>query len=156
LLIRALPALPDTTLLLAGQGPELSALEALAVELGVQDRVGFLGAVPHDKLPPLYAAADVMALVSASEGLANAWVEALACGTPVVISDVGGARELLDRPEAGAIVDREPDAIANAIRTILASPPPRDAVRETVHRFTWAANGDMLLAHLTRVASEAG
>lgn len=155
LLIRALPALPDATLLLAGQGPEHDALEALAIELGVQGRVGFLGAVPHDKLSRLYAAADVMALVSQSEGLANAWVEALACGTPVVISDVGGARELLDRPEAGTIVAREPEAIAEAVRAILAAPPAREAVRETVDRFTWAANGDMLLAHLFRVAGKA-
>lgn len=154
LLIRALSTLPNTTLLLAGQGPEQDALEALATELGVQGRVGFLGAVPHHKLPRLYAAADVMALVSESEGLANAWVEALACGTPVVISDVGGARELLDRPEAGIITAREPDAIADAIRAILAAPPAREAVRETVHRFTWAANGDMLLAHLIKVAGK--
>jgi teichuronic acid biosynthesis glycosyltransferase TuaC len=58
----------------------------------VAERVGFLGAVPHEDLPALYCAADVMALPSASEGLANAWVEALACGTPIAISDVGGAR----------------------------------------------------------------
>lgn len=155
LLIRALPSIPHAMLLLAGQGPERAALEALATEMGVAERVGFLGAVPHDQLPRLLAAADVMALPSASEGLANAWVEALACGTPIVISDVGGARELMDRPEAGRIVAREPEAIAGAIRAILADPPAREAVRETVYRFTWAANGDMLLAHLMRVAGTA-
>jgi teichuronic acid biosynthesis glycosyltransferase TuaC len=152
LLIRALPALPDATLVLAGHGPERSALERLAQQLGVADRVGFLGAVPHDKLPQLFAAADVMALPSASEGLANAWVEALACGTPIVISDVGGARELVDRPDAGLLVDRKPDAIAAAIGQIMASPPEREAVREAALRFTWAANGDTLLAHLQKIA----
>ncbi|MFP5431861.1 MAG: glycosyltransferase, partial [Alphaproteobacteria bacterium] len=103
----------------------------------------------------IFAAADVMALPSASEGLANAWVESLACGTPIVISDVGGARELLDRPEAGQIVERDPQAIAAAIRTILDDPPPPEKVREAALRFTWAANGDALLAHLQGIAASA-
>lgn len=152
LLVRALADLPDVTLLLAGQGAYRRTLENLAQQLGVDRRIGFLGSVPHHKLPRIFAAADVMALPSESEGLANAWVEALACGTPLVISDVGGARELLDRPEAGRIVDRTPEAIANAIRATLADPPDRDAVRQAALRFTWQANGDALLAHLQDVA----
>lgn len=155
LLVRALPALPDVTLLLAGQGQYRRTLENLALELGVERRVGFLGSVPHHKLPRIFAAADVMALPSSSEGLANAWVESLACGTPIVISDVGGARELLDRPEAGQIVDRDPQAIAAAIRTILDDPPAPEKVREAALRFTWAANGDALLAHLQGIAASA-
>lgn len=153
LLIRALPMLPDVTLIIAGEGPERGRLEAVAAELGVGGRVGMIGAVPHDQLPQLYAAADVMALPSASEGLANAWIEALACGTPIVISDAGGARELIDRPAAGMIVAREPEAIAGAVRDLLDDPPDREAVRETALRFTWKANGDALLAHLQRIAA---
>jgi glycosyltransferase involved in cell wall biosynthesis len=153
LLVRALADLPDVTLLLAGQGAYRRTLENLAQELGVERRIGFLGSVPHHKLPRIYAAADVMALPSSSEGLANAWVEALACGTPLVITDVGGARELLDRPEAGRIVERTPEAIAEAIRATLADPPDREKVREAALRFTWAANGDTLLAHLQGIAS---
>ncbi len=153
LLVRALPQLPDVTLLLAGQGQYRRTLETLAQELGVERRIGFLGSVPHHKLPRIFAAADVMALVSESEGLANAWVESLACGTPIVISDVGGARELLDRPEAGRIVERDPEAIAAAIRAILDNPPAQAAVRESALRFTWQANGDALLAHLQSIAA---
>ncbi|AUW58065.1 glycoside hydrolase [Sphingobium sp. SCG-1] len=148
LLICALPALPDVTLVLIGEGPERASLQALAERLGVADRLGILGAVPHERLPQFLAAADVMALPSASEGLANAWVEALACGTPIVISDVGGARELLDRPEAGRIVEREPADIAAAVRELIDTPPDRETVREAALRFTWTANGDALLAHL--------
>lgn len=151
LLICALPALPDVTLVLIGEGPERASLQALAERLGVADRLGILGAVPHERLPQFLAAADVMALPSASEGLANAWVEALACGTPIVISDVGGARELLDRPEAGRIVEREPADIARAARELIDMPPDREAVREAALRFTWAANGDALLAHLQAI-----
>jgi glycosyltransferase involved in cell wall biosynthesis len=148
LAIRALADLPDATLMVAGKGPENDALAALARDIGVADRVRLLGAQPHEVLPALAAAADVGVLVSASEGLANAWVESLACGTPLVLSDVGGARELMDRPEAGRIVAREPSAIATAVRELLASPPDPAAVRAAAKRFTWDANATALRAHL--------
>jgi glycosyltransferase involved in cell wall biosynthesis len=154
LLIQALKDLPGVTLMLVGQGPERRAYEQLAESEGVSDRVGFLGALAHDALPKLFAAADVMALPSVSEGLANAWVEALACGRPVVISDVGGARELMDRPQAGHIVERKPEALAAAIRNLIDNPPDPEAVRGTALRFTWKANGDALLAHLQGIAAK--
>ena len=153
LLIRALADLPGVTLLLAGAGPEMAEYQKLAKALGVMERVRFLGSVPHDQLPGLLAAADVMALPSASEGLANAWVEALACGTPIVISDTGGARELIDSGQAGRIVPRDPAAIAKAIRALLNDPPDPQAVRQSALRFTWTANGDALLAHLEGIAA---
>ena len=151
LLIRALPLLPSVTLLLAGEGPARKGYEQLAHQLNVAGRVRFLGSVPHEKLPQLLAAADVMALPSSSEGLANAWVEALACGTPLVISDAGGAKELVDRPAAGRIVAREPKAIADAIGELLRDPPDPSAARASALRFTWQANGDTLLAHLLEI-----
>jgi len=148
LVIEALAGLPDATLLLIGEGPDRPALTARAGRLGIAERVRLLGSVPHADLPGWLAACDVMALPSASEGLANAWVEALACGVPLVISEAGGARELLDRPEAGRIVAREPEAIRAAIADLLAHPPDPAAVRETARRFSWAANGEALEAHL--------
>ena len=153
LLIRALPALPDATLVLAGHGASEGDYRALASQLGVADRVSFLGSVPHDDLPALFAAADVMALVSASEGLANAWVEALACGTPIVASDVGGIRELVKSPAAGRIVDRNPEAIAAAIKDILASPPSRGAVAANVSAFSWDENARQLATFFRQVAA---
>jgi len=154
LVIEAMVGLPDATLLLFGDGPDRAALEAQTRSLGLGARVRFLGSVPHADLPGWLAASDVMALPSASEGLANAWVEALACGTPLVISEAGGARELIDRPEAGRIVPREAEAIRAAIADLLASPPDRATVRETAQRFTWTANGDALLAHLRACAGK--
>ena len=153
LAIRALAELPSVTLMIAGKGPEHDALEALARELGVADRVRLLGPQPHEALPALAAAADVGVLVSASEGLANAWVESLACGTPLVLSDIGGARELVDRPEAGRIVAREPAAIAAAVRKLLASPPDSQAVRATAERFTWDTNAAALREHLLSISA---
>lgn len=154
MLIRALVDLPGVTLLLAGHGPDRAAYHKLAEELGVAERVGFLGAVPHQDLPDIYNAADVMALPSASEGLANAWVEALACGTPIAISDVGGAREVLTDPQAGRIVERTPEALAAALREMLAQTPNRVAIRKAALRFTWATNGDALLDHLSGLAGK--
>lgn len=155
LLIRAMRDLPDAHLYIAGNGPERTALGKLATECGVSLRVHFLGAVPHERLPTLINAADIMVLPSVSEGLANAWVEALACGTPIIISDVGGARELLRDKVAGQIVERNPGVIARAIRRMLKSPPDRIAVRQAALPFTWAANANALAEHFTRIVRQA-
>jgi glycosyltransferase involved in cell wall biosynthesis len=152
LVIQALADIPGATLLLAGQGESMAALRALADKLGVADRMHFLGSVPHDDLPSLYAAADIMALVSSSEGLANAWVEALACGTPIIASDVGGIRELMQNDTAGRIVAQEPSAIAQAARDLLANPPRKDHVADNVRAFSWAENARQLAEFFRSIA----
>ena len=142
--VRALAQLPDAQLLLVGKGPDEPQLRALAGELGVAERVHFLGLLDHDLLPLVLSAADAMVLPSASEGLANAWVEALACGTPLVICDVGGARELVRGPAAGVLVARNSDAVAEGVRMILRDPPaPRDTA-QMVERFGWAEHAEAL------------
>lgn len=148
IVIDAVAKLHGLRLMIAGEGPERPKLVAQIARLGVGDRVTLLGSVAHGELPGLLAAADVMALASSSEGLANAWVEALASGTPVVIPDAGGARELVSAPEHGRIVARTSEAFAEAIGALLAAPPPPDAVRAGAAGFTWGANRDALYAHL--------
>ena len=144
LVIRALPDLPNTTLLLIGQGEEEGNYRALAKELGVADRVRFVGSIDHSTLALMVGAADIMALVSSSEGLANAWVEALAAGTPVIACDVGGVKELITSDKAGRIVAPEPAAIAQAVRDILADYPLPYDVRAHVGRFSWDENAAQL------------
>jgi len=151
LALAALARIPDATLLLIGGGPDRARLERLAGEQGVAGRVRFLGVQPHEALPGLLAAADVMVLPTASEGLANVWVESLACGTPVVTSDVGGAREAIDRPEAGRLVPREPAAIAEAVQALLAEPPDPAMVRKAAERFSWDRNAAELRDHLAAI-----
>ena len=151
--IDAVAALPGVSLLIAGAGEARTALQAKIAALGIGDRVRLLGALPHDDLPALIAAADVMALASASEGLANAWVEALACGTPIVITDAGGAREVVTDAAYGRVVAREANAFAGAIGEVLAAPPTQEAVRRGAKRFTWGANTDALYAHLRSLVS---
>ena len=150
--IEVLGELPGATLFLVGEGPDRAMLESLARRLGVANRVRFLGALPHEALPGLLAAADLALQPSSSEGLANVWVEALACGTPVVTCDVGGARDAIDPPKAGRLVPREPAAFAAAAKELLASPPPQDAVRKAAEKFSWERNSEELFAHLSAVA----
>lgn len=149
LVIHAVAALPGVSLAIAGEGPERARLIAYAAELGMADRLHMLGGIPHASLPNILAAADVMALASASEGLANAWLEALACGTPIVITDAGGAAEVVTSPDAGRIVARNPANIAVAISDLLANPPAPHAVRASAERFTWQANTTSLVEHLS-------
>ena len=154
--LAALEKLPNATLFLAGGGPERARLEHGAGAKGLSPRVRFLGVQPHEALPGLLAAADVMVLPTESEGLANVWVEALACGTPVVTSDVGGAREVIDRPAAGRLVPRDPEAVAAAVNALLANPPDQAAVRAAAERFSWERNAAELREHLAGLAGRVG
>lgn len=150
--IEALAALPGAVLLLAGAGEDLVTLRAVAEAHGVEDRVRFLGAVPHGDLPVVLSAADVFVLPSASEGLANAWVEALACGTPVVTTPIPGALELLTDPAWGRTAPRHAGAIAAAVREILSAAPSREDVQRGAAEFSWEANAAALVAHWQKLA----
>ena len=154
IVIEAVAALPGVTLLIAGHGPARADLEALIARLGVGDRIRLLGAVPHADLPELIAAADVSALASHSEGLANAWVESLACGTPIVITDAGGAHEVVTSPDAGRVTIRDGLAFAAAIGTLLADPPTQQATRAVAAPFTWEANTAALYEHLAKLVAD--
>jgi glycosyltransferase involved in cell wall biosynthesis len=153
IVIAAMAALPEASLLIVGAGPEHGSLSRQIAGAGLGDRVRLLGSQPHSRLPEILAAADVMALASASEGLANAWVEAMACGTPVVAPAVDGALEAIAPPIGGRLVEeRTPGAIAAAIEAVLANAPESGAVRQNAERFTWARNTDVLFSHLKAIA----
>jgi glycosyltransferase involved in cell wall biosynthesis len=118
-LLEALRDSPGVRLTLAGDGPERGALEALAAELGVADRVAFLGAVAHDRVPGLYAAADAFCLPSFAEGLPTVLMEAMACGLPVVATNVMGTAELVEDGVSGFVVPpARADLIADALREL--------------------------------------
>jgi glycosyltransferase involved in cell wall biosynthesis len=138
LTIASLPLLPDTELLLVGDGPERGRLAALAAGLGVAERVRFLGAQPHHALAEFYGAADAMVLASSREGWANVLLESMACGTPVIASDIPGNDEVVQGPAAGRIVaENTPAGIAAAVRDLFASAPDRAAVRAYAEPFGW-------------------
>jgi glycosyltransferase involved in cell wall biosynthesis len=148
IVIEAIAALPNAHLLIAGEGAYRGALETKIATLGLTDRVRLLGAVPHGEMATLLAAADVMALASENEGLANAWVEALACGVPLVIPDVGGALEVVTERAYGRIVGRTPAGFASGIAAVLSDHTPPMTVRAGAERFTWEANTAGLYDHL--------
>ncbi len=153
IVIRAVASLPGVHLRIVGQGSARAALEALIASLGATDRVRLTGPLPHAEVARLLAAADIMALASEREGLANAWVEALACGTPVVATPVGGAAEVIDRPAAGRLAVRTPETFAAAISDLLADPPTQPATRAAAGRFGWERHTAQFHEHLLRLAS---
>ncbi len=148
IVIDAVATLPGVTLWIAGEGGDRKRLEAQIEQLGLGSRVRLLGSVPPDRVAAALAAADAMALASEREGLANAWLEALASGTPVVIPDVGGARQVVTSPDAGRIVARTPAAFAAALAELIAAPPVPADTRAVAAPFTWAANSARLEAFL--------
>ncbi|KEO88416.1 glycoside hydrolase [Erythrobacter sp. JL475] len=149
--IGALPMIEGARLVIVGKGEDEAHLRDLARDLGLADRVHFAGSMDHDLMPLILSAADVMVLPTSNEGLANAWVEALACGTPVVTCDVGGARELIACDTAGRLVERNPEAVAEGVNSILNNPPMRQAVAALVERFSWDNNAAELAAHYERL-----
>jgi glycosyltransferase involved in cell wall biosynthesis len=137
LVIRSLAGLPGVGLMIAGEGPEKGVLERLARDVGVAERVRFFGLVAHADLAELYSAADALVLASSREGWANVLLEAMACGTPAIASDVWGNAEVVSEPAAGMLVARDADAIAAAVRRLLAAPPARQDTRRYAERFSW-------------------
>ena len=145
--IEALAQIPDARLAIIGDGPDLNMLRQLARDQDVADRVHFLGSLPHSEIARHVQAADICVLPSESEGIANAWIEALACGTPLVITDAGGAREVITDNAGGRIVERKAGAIAEAVRDLLKHPPERADVAAVVADYSWKRNGKALVAY---------
>ena len=140
LVIGALPLLPGVSLLIAGSGVERQRLESLAGELGVQERVRFLGAVPQTELPRYYNAADALVLASSREGWANVLLESMACGTPVVASRVWGTPEVVATADAGILMrERSRQGVADSVNELRAAYPDRATTRRYAEHFSWDA-----------------
>src|SRR5512134_1741869 len=134
------PSHPGLRYAVAGEGPDRERLEARAAELAVADRVRFLGAVPEDLLPGLYAAADLYVGLSREEGrevegFGISFVEASATGLPVVAGRAGGVPDAVRDGETGILVEpRDVAAAAAAIQRILDDPALARRLGETGRR----------------------
>ena len=127
--------------------------------LGLGERVRFLGAIPQEQLAEYYGAADALVLASSREGWPNVLLEAMACGTPVVSTRVGGTPEIVAAPEAGVLADeRSPRGIGEALRRLLRSTPDRGLTRRYAENYSWAATtaGQLELFERIRSAGAAG
>lgn len=114
----------EVTLVLAGDGPLRSDLEARAASLGINRDVRFLGHC--DRIELVLSALDVFVLSSISEGMSNTILEAMATGLPVVATHVGGADELIEDGVSGLLVpSRSPEEIASAVIQLLQDPARR-------------------------------
>ncbi len=157
LIIEAMQKLPDTKLLIAGDGEEEARLKALTGKLGLEQRVRFLGAVSQEQLRDFYAAADALVLASSREGWANVLLESMACGTPVVATRVWGTPEVVAVPEAGVLIEqRTADAIAAGVQALFASYPDRKATRQYAEQFSWDFTTRGQLALFRRIIAQHG
>jgi teichuronic acid biosynthesis glycosyltransferase TuaC len=152
-----LPLLPpDVRLLIAGGGPERAALLRQAQLKGVGDRVQFVGVVPQTDLKWWYSAADALALCSSREGWANVLLEAMACGTPVIATNIWGTPDVVSTPNAGVLMaERSANGLANAWTRLFEKYPSRESTRAHAETFSWDATTQGQLALFNSILSRA-
>lgn len=116
-------------------------LRTLAIDLGIEQRVRFLGAQPQEVLPQLYSAADVTVVPSYHESFGLVAVESLACGTPVVATRAGGLMTIVHNDENGYLVPRCSGFFAERLDAILRNPDIQGRMhaeaRRSVSHFSW-------------------
>ncbi len=128
---------PEIVYLVAGEGPDLPRLREKATALGVADRVRFLGFVPESRKPDYFRLADAYVMPSRGEGFGIVFLEALACGVPVMGSSADGSREALLGGELGVLVDPSSQTeIIEGIRSALRTPK---GVPKGLGHFSWEA-----------------
>lgn len=134
------------------EGDWTDRLHKLAVELELEGVVRFLGPLPSTALSEVLSAADVFALATRNEGWANVLLEAMACGLPVVATDVGGNAEVICRPELGIVVPFD-DArqLHEALERALVTPWDRDEICRYAAANTWDDRVRLLLAEFRRL-----
>lgn len=157
--IDCLPALmarhPDLYYLIVGgaspEGDMESELRAQVTRLGLGDRVRFLGPVPPEDLKWPLSAADVFVLATRNEGWANVILEAMACGLPVVATDVGGNREVVARDALGSIAPfGDQAALTQALDAALARDWDRQAIRAYALENDWEGRVERLVGILSK------
>jgi PEP-CTERM/exosortase A-associated glycosyltransferase len=145
ILLKALPKMlqqnPDIRVLLVGGGPKEKELKALALQLGIQDKVVFTGRVPHDQVQRYYNLIDVLVYPRLKMRLTDLVtplkpLEAMAQGRLLAASDVGGHLELIEDGKTGVLFEAgNPDALAQQVGSLLAAPDRWSTLRAAARRF---------------------
>ena len=133
------------------ENEEMERLKAIRAELGITDLVTFLGAHDQDKLHHYYSAAQMVIMPSHYESFGMVALEAMACGTPVIASEVGGLAYLVRDGQTGFHVpDRDPVALASAIARLAQDPALRQRLGRQAHQYaqnySWECIADHILA----------
>ncbi len=141
-------------LLLAGSGPLQERTEQQAAELGIADKVLFLGEMPYRDLPGVYAAADVKVISSVYESFCFAALEAMSSGLPVLTTDCGWVPQLVQEGAGVVVPEGDAEAFAAALTRLADNPALRQRMgatgrQQVLERHTWPASAEKLL-HLYR------
>jgi len=137
---------PLRLIIIGGDGPdtpEYQSLQQLSVKFGIQKSVRFVGRIEQHQLPPYYSAADALVIPSYYESFGLVGIESLACGTPVIATDVGAMRYIVRDGKTGQIVaDATPRSLAHAVETFLTGSGSKELsaemIRASVLKFGWS------------------
>lgn len=163
--VQVMPSLlnrfPDLHYLIVGgsspEGDIEPELREQVARLGLEKQVHFLGPLPPDELKWPLSAADVFVLATRNEGWANVFLEAMACGLPVVTTDVGGNAEVVCRPDLGVIVPYgDAPALEQAIAASLDREWDRAAIRAYAKDNSWDSRVAILVEEFERLAMKGG
>lgn len=120
-IVKAMPLMPENVkLIIAGRGYLEDSIRKLAIMLGVENRVQFIGWLSHADMPKYLKASDIFIRVPISEGFGNSYVEAMACGLPCVATPVGGILDFIKDRETGMFAEvRNPESVANVVMELV-------------------------------------
>jgi glycosyltransferase involved in cell wall biosynthesis len=155
--VRAMPRITervDTEAWVVGDGPERGRLEELAGELGVADRITFMGARPHGEMPALLSACELAVFPSLMEATSVAALEAMACEVPVAASRVGGLPEIVDTDVGALFEPANPESLANAVVALLEDSALRDRGRRARERVVSRWSNDRLVERHLQIYGE--
>lgn len=164
LAIQAMPILrrtiSDIRLLIAGRGPAEHELRQLALSLGIDESVHFLGFVPYPDLPNILAQADIGVATSRRDAFRQyasplKIVEYMAAGLPVICSGGGEAEQMIEESRAGTNITFEPEAFAEAVRSLYTTPGLMPGARESAVNYargrSWEQMGTLMAQLVSRV-----
>ncbi len=145
LIIEAMQELEGFQLVIVGKGERKRSLKLLVEKLNLTDRVVFFNEKTQSELVEIYSASDAFVLASSNEGMANVLLESIACGTPVVATNVGGSPEVVRNPDAGILIKRTPKDIAQGVLALFDNYPARENTRKYAENFSWESTTQGLL-----------
>ena len=129
-----------------GDGVMMPALKEKAQQLGILTRVSFLGNINHDQIPMWLQHCQMLALPSYHEGVPNVLLEAMACGVPIVATNIGGIPEIIDEKICGKLIAvKNVEQVTNAIQHILQHEWSSTAIKQHSQRFSWSKNKEQLI-----------
>ena len=138
LVIEALVSLEKVKLIVIGEGEEEQPLKKLVIKLNLTERVLFTGNLLQSELPGYYAAADALVLASSREGMPNVLLEAIASGTPVVATNVGGSPEVLKGRGVGKLLsERDSKNIVEALTTLFLEGERSTELANVAKKLSW-------------------